>query len=88
MKSARVLFAAAALACNAPAFAEEVPAEACIGQNCMQENAKPAEECEGQDCAQLPSQDMTDCTGQDCDAIETQPGSGPQIETPGTAGDQ
>lgn len=81
MKPARIMLAVALICSGPPAFAEEVPPEACSGQNCMSENARPAETCEGADCDAPPAEGMIHCTGQDCDAIEVEPGSGPQIET-------
>lgn len=79
MKSSRILLFGSALFFAAPAFAEDIPAKACTGQDCMPQDVKPAEECEGQNCATPPAQGMTDCMGQDCATIEPQPG--PRIET-------
>jgi hypothetical protein len=63
----------ALLAClSLPAFAEDVPAVSCEGQNCMQD--RPLKECEGQDCAPpAPAQAEIECVGQDCAPIQDQP---------------
>ena len=69
----------ALLAClSLPAFSEDVPAVACEGQNCMQDQDRPLEECEGQGCAPpAPSQAPVECIGQGCAPIEddTVPGT-------------
>ena len=58
--------------------AEEVPAQACTGENCLEGSAKPPETCEGIDCAPLP-EGTTACTGEDCSAIGGT--ADPKIET-------
>jgi hypothetical protein len=65
------------------AFAEDVPAVSCEGQNCMQGENRPLEECSGQDCAApAPAQAPVECIGQDCAAIgdDTVPGTGDQLQ--------
>lgn len=71
----RTVTLCALLAClNLPAFAEDVPAVSCEGQNCMQDQGRETKECEGEDCAPpAPAQAEIECVGQDCDAIQDQP---------------
>ena len=70
----RAITLCALLAClSLPAFAEDVPAVSCEGQNCMQDQNRPLEECEGQDCRQpAPADAQVECVGQDCAPIQNQ----------------
>ena len=56
-----------------PAFAEDVPAVSCEGQNCMQDQGRETKECEGEDCAPpAPAQAEIECVGQNCAPIQDQ----------------
>jgi hypothetical protein len=81
--SRAALLVAVLLGLSHPAFAEDVPAVSCEGQNCMQGENRPLQECEGQDCAApAPAQAPVECIGQDCAPIgdDTVPGAGDQLQ--------
>lgn len=72
------LLVAVLLGLARPAFAQDVPAVACEGQNCMQDDGRETKQCEGQDCAPpAPAQAEIECVGQDCDAVQN-PANGDQ----------
>lgn len=78
MKPASAVFALLMALAPSGVQAEDVPAKACTGQNCLDGSAEPPETCEGVDCERLP-QGTTACTGEDCSAIGGT--ADPKIET-------
>lgn len=64
-----IAVASALLFTAAGASAENVPAQSCTGQDCMQDDAKPAEVCQGRDCDPPAPGESTDCDGRDCQPI-------------------
>ena len=61
MKHARTLLLGVLLLSGVPAaLAENVPAAACTGENCMEGTARPAEVCDGDNCCLLYTSDAAD----------------------------
>ena len=50
----------------------DVPAQSCMGQDCLSDTAKPADTCQGQDCNPPTPSEATQCDGLDCQPIPEQ----------------
>jgi hypothetical protein len=61
----------AAFAASA-SLADDVPARACTGLNCLPDRTKPADVCKGADCDPPTPEEAEQCSGLDCQPIPDQ----------------